>query len=477
MSPLVAGVDCSTQGTKVVVVDPDDGAVVASGRAPHTVTGSDGARETDPEVWWEALRTALADSGRAGELAAISVAGQQHGLVVTDADGRPLRPAILWNDTRSAAEARALAESLGGPSAWAERIGLVPVPSFTATRWEWLRRTEPGAAAAARAVRLPHDFLTERLCGRGATDRGDASGTAWWSTRDERYVDEVLELIQLDRALLPEVLGPADPAGEVSGSTAARLGIPAGAIVGPGTGDNMGAALGLGAAAGQPVVSLGTSGTAYAVMDERTVDPTGTVAGFADASGRFLPLTATLNATLAVDRVADWLGLDREAAADQTEVVVLPYLDGERTPNLPRAAGMIAGLRHSTKREEILLAAYEGAAASLVEALTELARLGSGLDPDAPLILIGGGARGTIWQRTVARLSGRRVQVPEADELVALGAAAQAAACFAGEQPSDVAARWGKSAGSEIEPDAPGDETLERIRAAREATLALHEGG
>jgi xylulokinase len=477
MSPLVAGVDCSTQGTKVLVVDPDDGTVVASGRAPHAVTGSDGARETDPEIWWEALRTALAETGRAGDVRAISVAGQQHGLVVTDSERRPLRPAILWNDTRSAAEARELGEALGGPSEWAERIGLVPVPSFTATRWEWLRRNEPGAAAAARAVRLPHDFLTERLSGRGATDRGDASGTAWWSTRDERYADDVLELIQLDRALLPEVLGPDESAGEVSGSTAARVGLPAGAIVGPGTGDNMGAALGLGAAPGQPVVSLGTSGTAYAVMEERTVDPSGTVAGFADASGRFLPLTATLNATLAVDRVADWLGLDREAAADHTEVVVLPYLDGERTPNLPRAAGMIAGLRHTTRREEILLAAYEGAAASLVEALSELAQLGSGLDPDAPLILIGGGARGAVWQRTVARLSGRRVLVPDADEIVALGAAVQAAACLAGEQPAEVAARWGKSAGSEIEPDAPGGETLERIRATRAATLALHEGG
>jgi xylulokinase len=477
MSSLVAGVDCSTQGTKVLVVDSDHGTIVAGGRAPHTVTGADGARETDPEVWWDALRAALAETGRAQELAAISVAGQQHGLVVTDAAGRPLRPAILWNDTRSDAEARELGAALGGPSEWAERIGLVPVPSFTATRWEWLRRNEPGAAAAARAVRLPHDFLTERLCGRGATDRGDASGTAWWSTRDERYVDEVLDLIQLDRALLPEVLGPADAAGEVSGSAAARIGVPAGAIVGPGTGDNMGAALGLGAAPGQPVVSLGTSGTAYAVMTERTVDPSGRVAGFADASGRFLPLTATLNATLAVDRVAEWLGLEREAAATHTEVVVLPYLDGERTPNLPRAAGMIAGLRHSTSREEILLAAYEGAAASLVEALTELSDLGSGLDPDAPLILIGGGARGAIWQRTVARLSGRRVLVPDAEELVALGAAVQAAACLTGDQPQDVAARWEGSAGSQIEPDAPGAESLERIRAAREATLALHEGG
>jgi xylulokinase len=478
MSPLVAGVDCSTQATKVLVVDADTGSVVASGRAPHEVTGSGGARETDPEIWWRALGSAIGQTGRAGELAAISVAGQQHGLVVTDADGRPLRPAILWNDTRSAPQAAELTAALGGPAEWAERIGLVPVPSFTATRWAWLRANEPEVADAARAVRLPHDFLTERLCGRGATDRGDASGTAWWSTRDERYSDEVLELIGLDPTLLPDVLGPSEPAGELGGPAVEQLGLPAGALVGPGTGDNMGAALGLGAAPGQPVVSLGTSGTAYAVMDERTVDPSGTVAGFADASGRFLPLAATLNATLAVDRVAEWLGLDREAAAERTSVVVLPYLDGERTPNLPRAAGMIAGLRHATTREEILLAAYEGAAASLIEALRELSRLGSGLDPEAPLILIGGGARGAVWQRTVARLSGRRVQVPAADELVALGAAAQAAACLSGEPPDEPARRWGTSAGTEVDPPPEEDvATLERIGAVRADTLALHERG
>jgi xylulokinase len=157
---------------------------------------------------------------------------------------------------------------------------------------------------------------------------------------------------------------------------------------------------------------------------------------------------------------------------------VLPYLDGERTPNLPRAAGMIAGLRHATTREEILLAAYEGAAASLIEALRELSRLGSGLDPEAPLILIGGGARGAVWHRTVARLSGRRVQVPDADELVALGAAAQAAACLSGEPPDEPARRWGTSAGTEVDPPAEEDvETLERISAVRADTLALHERG
>jgi xylulokinase len=473
---LIAGVDCSTQATKVLVVDPDDGRVVASGKAPHEVTGTGGARETDPEVWWDALRAALADTGRAGEVGAIAVAGQQHGLVVTDDEGRPLRPAVLWNDTRSAPDAAELRDALGA-DAWAERVGVVPVPSFTVTRWAWLRRTEPEVAAATRAIRLPHDWLTERLCGRGVTDRGDASGRGWWSTRDEDYTDEVLDLpsVALDRSLLPEVLGPVDAAGEVLGPReAGDLGLPPGALVGPGTGDNMGAALGLGLRPGEAVVSLGTSGTAYAAMSERAIDPTGLIAGFADAAGGFLPLAATLNCTLAVDRVATWLGLERDAVADCTAVTVLPYLDGERTPNLPRAAGTIAGLRHDTEPGQILLAAYEGAVASLVEALDLLAAVGSGLDPDDPVVLIGGGARGRVWQQTVARLAGRAVVVPEAEELVALGAAAQAAAVLTGEPADEIARRWETRRGAVVEPPASPDlETLERIRSVREAALGL----
>lgn len=476
---LVAGVDCSTQATKVLVVDPEDGRVVASGRAPHEVTGTGGTRETDPAVWWEALRTALAETRRAGEVRAISVAGQQHGLVVADAAGQPLRPAVLWNDTRSAPDAAELREALGA-EAWAERVGVVPVPSFTVTRWAWLRRTEPSVAAATAAVRLPHDWLTERLCGRAVTDRGDASGTGWWSTRDESYSNEVLELppVSLDRSLLPVVLGPGEGAGAAHAVAAGELGLPEGVLVGPGTGDNMGAALGLGLRPGEPVVSLGTSGTAYAAMTERAVDPSGLIAGFADATGGFLPLAATLNCTLAVDRVAAWLGLEREAAAERTAVTVLPYLDGERTPDLPRASGTIAGLRHDTEPGQILLAAYEGAVASLVEALELLASVGSGLNPTAPITLIGGGARGRVWQATVARLSGRTVVVPDADELVALGAAAQAAALLTGEPPAEVARRWDTRGGLVVEPPPqPDTETLARIRAVRAAALGLLERG
>jgi xylulokinase len=471
----VAGVDCSTQATKVLIVDPDDGRLVASGRAPHEVTGSGGARETDPAQWWDALRAALAETGRAGEVRAISVAGQQHGLVVAGADGEPLRPAVLWNDTRSAPDAAELRDALGA-DAWAERVGVVPVPSFTVTRWAWLRRTEPEVAAATRAIRLPHDWLTERLSGRGATDRGDVSGTGWWSTLHEDYSNEVLELpsVSLDRSLLPEVLGPGETAGAVQAAAAGELRLPEGAIVGPGTGDNMGAALGLGLRPGEPAISLGTSGTAYAAMTERAVDPSGLIAGFADAAGGFLPLAATLNCTLAVDRVAGWLGLDREAVAEGGDVTVLPYLDGERTPNLPRAAGTIAGLRHDTEPGQILLAAYEGAVASLVEALELLAGVGSGLEPDAPIVLVGGGARGRVWQETVARLSGRAVVIPEAEELVALGAAVQATAVLTGEDPAEVARRWDTRGGARVEPPAePDTETLARIRGVRDAARAL----
>lgn len=475
--PLVAGVDTSTQATKVVIVDADTGATVAEGRAPHEVTGAGGARETDPEVWWQALRDALGRTGRASEVAAISVAGQQHGMVVLDEAGRPVRPAKLWNDTESAEDARLMVEAFGGPGWWAEHVGLVPVASFTATKWAWLRRVEPRSAAATRAIRLPHDFLTERLCGAGVTDRGDVSGTAWWSTATGAYVDEVLShpSQQLDPSLLPRVLGPRDPAGEVTPAAAAYLGLRSGTLVGPGTGDNAGAAVGLGVAPGVPVVSLGTSGTAYASSATRAVDPSGSVAGFADATGRFLPLACTLNCTLAVDRIAEWLGLDREAAAHRTEVVVLPYLDGERTPNLPNAAASITGLRHTTEPGEILLAAYQGAALSLLEALDVIDEHGSGLDPQAPIVLIGGGARGATWRRVVQSLSGRPVQIPEATELVALGGAAQAAAVLGGHAPDEVARRWDTQRGVLLGPIPQDTATLARIRDVRSRLAALNE--
>ncbi|MFI8189459.1 xylulokinase [Streptomyces sp. NPDC085946] len=457
--PLVVGVDSSTQSTKALVVDAATGRVVASGQAPHTVTTGAG-RESDPRQWWEALCEALRQCGDAAhEAAAVAVGGQQHGLVTLDGRGEPVRPALLWNDVRSAPQARRLTEELGGAKVWAERTGLVPAASFTVTKWAWLAEHEPEAVRATRAVRLPHDYLTERLTGEGTTDRGDASGTGWWASGTESYDEGILAHVGLDPALLPRVVRP----GEVAGTVRDGHGLPfsKGTLVAPGTGDNAAAALGLGLRPGMPVMSLGTSGTVYAVSRRRPTDPTGTVAGFADAHGDWLPLACTLNCTLAVDRVAALLGLDREAVEPGGTATLLPYLDGERTPDLPHASGLLHGLRHDTTAGQLLQAAYDGAVHALLGALDLV--LDEDADPAAPLLLIGGGARGTAWQQTVRRLSGRPVQVPEARELVALGAAAQAAGLLTGEDPGAVARRWNTAAGPVLEAGERDRETLERI--------------
>ncbi|WP_037912720.1 xylulokinase [Actinacidiphila yeochonensis] len=460
--PVVLGVDSSTQSTKVLAVDVATGEVLARGQARHTVSTGAG-RETDPEVWWEALQEALAQVGPYAQAAeAVSVGGQQHGLVVLDERGRPLRPSLLWNDVRSAPQAQALVEKKGA-AWWAERVGSVPGASFTISKWEWLRATEPEVAAAAKAVRLPHDFLTERLSGAGVTDRGDASGTGWWSSRTGGYDEELLAEAGLDPKLLPTVLGP----GERAGTVLEGVGVRPGALVGAGTGDNAAAALGLGLTPGQPVLSLGTSGTVYAVARQRPADPSGTVAGFASADGGWLPLACTLNCTLAVDKVAELLGRERNEVEPGGEIAFLPFLDGERTPNLPYASGLLTGLRHDTTPGQILQGAYDGAVYALLAALDLVLGVdGDAASADEPILLIGGGARGAAWLETVRRLSGRPVRVPAASELVALGAAVQAASLLTGEEPAAIAGRWHTSDGPLHPAVARDDAALARLGAA-----------
>ncbi|HEV2637960.1 MAG TPA: xylulokinase [Actinocrinis sp.] len=467
---VVIGVDSSTQATKALAVDVDSGEVLGEGRAGHEVS-SGAARQSDPAQWWDALGAALAGTGYADRAAAVSIGGQQHGLVTLDASGAPVRPALLWNDVQSAGAAAGLVAQLGA-EAWAERVGSVPTAAFTIAKWAWLREHEPEAAARVAAVRLPHDYLTERLSGAAVTDRGDVSGTGWWSPQG--YDKQLLDLVGLDPRLLPEVAEPGATVGTVRAGGPLREG----ALVGTGTGDNMAAALGLGLEPGLPVLSLGTSGTAYAVTRSRPADPSGTVAGFADALGRWLPLACTLNCTLAVDRVAMLLGLDREAVEAGGQAVVLPFFDGERTPNLPYASGLFHGLRHETTPGQILQATYDAAAYLLLNAVDEVLRAGGEqAEPDAELILIGGGARGAAWRRTVLRLSGRPVRVPQAGELVALGAAAQAAALVTGEAADAVARRWGTGDGPLLEPVARDVEAAERIADTLARAGALLDSG
>ncbi|MDR3033244.1 MAG: xylulokinase, partial [Kitasatospora sp.] len=270
---VVIGVDSSTQSTKALAVDAGTGRVLGEGRAPHRVDSRHG-QESDPAQWWDALTAAVTATGWADRAQALAIGGQQHGLVTLDAAGAPVRPALLWNDVRSAPHAADLVRKFGAHW-WATEIGSVPGASFTAAKWAWLRATEPGNADRTAAVRLPHDYLTERLTGTATTDRGDASGTGWWTP--DGYHAAVLDRIGLDPALLPAVTPAGTPAGHALPGGPLRPGTP----IATGTGDNMAAALGLGLTAGTPVLSLGTSGTVYTVARHRPADPAGTVAGFA----------------------------------------------------------------------------------------------------------------------------------------------------------------------------------------------------
>jgi xylulokinase len=426
--PLVAGVDSSTQSCKVVVCDAETGAVVRTGHATHPE-----GTEVAPEAWWDALQTAIAAAGGLDDVAAVAVGGQQHGMVCLDSSGDVVRPALLWNDTRSAQAALDLIDELGGPQPWVDAVGLVPVASFTVTKLRWLRDAEPDNAARTAAVCLPHDYLTWRLAGAPGldalvTDRGDASGTGYWSPSTGEYRRDLLTLGLGHDVVLPRVLGPAE-----SGLT-----MPSGALLGPGTGDNAGAALGLGAVAGDVVVSIGTSGVACAVADAPVGDVTGAVAGFADATGRFLPLVATLNAARVLDAACRMLGVSHEELSDLAlsapagagGLVLVPYLEGERTPNKPDATGAIHGLRLETANPAYLArAAVEGMICGLADAVDAVRALGT---PVERIILVGGAARSRAVREIASAVLGLPVSVPEPGEYVARGAARQAAWVLAG---------------------------------------------
>jgi xylulokinase len=458
---LVLGVDSSTQSTKVEARDLETGSLVASGQAPHPPTESP-ASEQDPNSWWSAVVDAVSQLGDdRRNVVAMSVAGQQHGLVLIDALGESVRPARLWNDTTSAPNASALVRQLGA-DVWAQSCGSVPVASFTIAKFAWMAEHEPESLARTERVMLPHDYLTWRLTGAHVTDRGDASGSGWFDPASSSYRVELLSAAVSDAAQwidrLPRVLGENEPAGELTPDAAQALGLNPGILVGPGTGDNMAAALGLGLGAGDIAMSLGTSGTVYSVSTTPTADPTGLVAGFADASGLYLPLVCTLNATRVTDTVAAWLGTDAAglselaltAPIEPDGVVLIPYFEGERTPNLPNATGTFAGLRTSTSREVLARAAHDGVLCGLFNGLDALTA--AGVDTSGKVHLIGGGARSAAYRQRCANLHGAQIAVPDADEVVATGAAVQAAAVLQGQLIPDLISKWQLGSSVSVDP-------------------------
>jgi xylulokinase len=511
---LVAGVDSSTQSTKVVLCQGEDGMVIGEASAPHP----DGT-ECDPEYWWQAL--GRAGRGLLDRAEAIGVAAQQHGMIALDDAGQVIRPAMLWNDMRSAPQAGALVTELGGPGEWARRTGSVPTASFTVTKLRWLAENEPDNASRVRSVLLPHDWLTWRLgaaqpgaggaglpgtglsgaglsgaglpgtgwerAGRAdsfepVTDRGDASGTGYFSPADGKWLPEIAEAALGHAVHLPRVAAPA----EIVGRT------PWGAALAPGTGDNMGAALGLGLREGDVVVSVGTSGTAYAITPVPVADPSGAVAGFADATGRFLPLVATVNAARVMTVTARMLGTDAEGLSDLAlaaqpgagGLTLLPYLDGERTPNRPDANGVLRGLTSAnTTPENLARAAVEAVLCSLADAIDRLTECGVAT-PSGPagaadragtvvprrVVLIGGAARSPAIRVIAPAIFGVPVTVPEPAEYVALGAARQAAWALAGSaEPPD----WPATAAADYAAE-PSPQVRERYAALREDTASWH---
>ncbi len=431
---LIAGVDSSTQSVKVVIRDAHTGALVRQGRAAHP----DGT-EVDPSHWLTGLNSAFADAGGLDDVKAISIAGQQHGMVAIDAQGQVIRKALLWNDTRSAQEADDLNREVGGDQEIARKVGSKLVASFTASKVRWMADHEPENTARVASIALPHDWLSWQLQGGRDlstlfTDRSDASGTGYFDPSTSHYREDIVGLaLRHDQELtLPKIIAPS----QFGGKTISGIPIAAG------TGDNAGAALGLQAQPGDVVVSLGTSGTAFAVSDTATHDPSGAVAGFADATGRYLPLVCTLNAARILDAACKILAKTHDEVAQlalaanpgANGLTLLPYFEGERTPNRPKATGVFSGMNlNNSNQEDIARAMVEGMLAGLADAVDALVALGVGVNR---ILLIGGAAKNPAVPVIASALFGREVLVPPAGEYVADGAAKQAAWALLGEMPT-----------------------------------------
>lgn len=434
---LIAGVDTSTQSCKVVILDADTGAVVREGRASHPI-----GTEVHPDFWWKALKDAMAAAGGFDDVAAVAIGGQQHGMVVLNAAGEVIRPALLWNDTRSAGQADELVKQFGADYL-AVNTGSLPVASFTSTKLLWLKQNEPANAEHVAAIALPHDWLSWRLAGYGpagdselgpvldalATDASEASGTGYFNPVTGKYLPEILEYCLGKVPVLPRVIAPTDVAHTTT----------SGILIGAGAGDNAAAGAGVQAKPGDVVVSLGTSGTVFSVSNTATNDRTGTIAGFASATGEFLPLVCTLNAARVIDSIAGLLKVDFEelgelallAEPGADGVVLIPYFEGERTPNLPDAKASINGLSlKNNTRSNLARAAIEGMLCGLADGLAAL--LDAGVAAKR-IILVGGAAGNKAVQEIAAEVFGLDILIPRPGEYVAHGAAAQAASLVLGQ--------------------------------------------
>jgi len=440
---MFLGIDCGTQGTKALLIG-EDGRPLGRGYAPHALIEREtGAREQEPQ-WWvaalrQAVRQALAQAPNVKVLA-LGVSGQQHGLVVLDESGQVIRPAKLWNDTETAPQNAELVESLGGAEGCLQKIGIVPLTGYTASKLLWLRENEPENFARIRHILLPHDYLNFWLTGQFAAEYGDASGTAFFDVRTRQWSREALDAIYGGSGLLWNALPRLHRAEEIIGTlrpeVAAELGLSPDCVVSTGGGDNMMGAIGTGnVKQGVVTMSLGTSSTVYSYCDYPVSEPTGSVAPFCSSSGGWLPLVCTMNATNVVTQTLNLLGKTVEAidpALSATRpgadgLSFIPFLNGERTPDLPRARGSIDGISSNNYTPDNLIrAVIEGVSFGVIRGLDLIL---DGRKPEV-ILAIGGGARSTQWRQLLADATGAVIQVPVEEEAGCLGAAMQAMYAF-----------------------------------------------
>jgi xylulokinase len=435
------GVDNGTQSTKTIVVDGETGQVLAKAtKAYGLIEGlPPGHKEQDPAVWIDALLETMSQALREAKIdprkvRAIGVSGQQHGLVPIDEGGRVIRPVKLWNDTSTLEECRRLTRRLGGTKSVIKYLGLTIPPGFTASKVLWLKRHEPANYDKMSTALLPHDYLNFYLTGKRVMEYGDASGTALMDVRARRWSKEVLEAIDPNlRSKLPPLQGSDEPAGTVRDEITAKFGFRKGVLVNAGGGDNMMGAIGTGnTREGIVTASLGTSGTIYAYSQRPVVDPEGEIAAFCDSTNAWLPLLCTMNVTVATEYVRNLFRLSYDelsgtvegAPAGSDGLVLLPYFEGERTPNLPDATGIFYGVNSRTfDARHFTRAAMEGVTLGMNYGLNRMRSLG--IKP-AQIRLTGGGSKNAAWRQIAADVFDAEVVCLEMDEGAAYGAALQA---------------------------------------------------
>lgn len=481
---MYLGIDCGTQGTKALLLD-DKGKPLGRGYARHAlIERESGAREQEPQLWVDALREAVRQAmaqAPGAKVVALGVSGQQHGLVVLDDEKKVIRPAKLWNDTETAPQNEALVNALGGNQGCLAKIGIVPLTGYTVSKLLWMKEIEPENFSRIAHILLPHDYLNFWLTGKLTAEYGDASGTAFFDVRQRTWSKDVLAQIdggtgQLIKAL-PPLLSSDEIVGTLRPEVAAELGLPVDCIVSSGGGDNMMGAIGTGnVREGVVTLSLGTSSTVCSFRKEPITDPTGSVASFCSSSGGWLPLVCTMNATNVATQMLTVLGktvsnLDLALAKTSPGadgITFLPFLNGERTPDLPRARGSIVGLSSNNfTSENLVRAAIEGVTFGVLSGLDLIL---AGKEPSI-IFAIGGGARSKEWRQLLADATGATIQVPTEEEAGCLGAAMQAMYAFrcATGAPMDLADIADRCVGvSKEQRQTPRRDLREPYRLARE---------